>query len=499
MVLAPIAFVPMDDRPVTAALPVMLGRIAGRSVDEPPREMLGRYLQPGAPDRITVWLNTQPPDTLDYVISSDMLAYGGLIASRTPANRFEDAAFRLRELQHLRSARPGAWIGVFGTVMRLAPTGVPASQSGFFGAYPAWLYLQQFANLHDPPGGEEVAEAQHLRQLIGEPTLDAYLQTRNRNYGIDTLLIGLAAHGTIDALVLGQDDAGPIGLHVREVRALLQAAQSEQGRTSIEPGADELGMALVARALARGAKWTPRIAVRYSRPDGASFSDPLEYAPVSAAIGGLIRLCGGVPDNVHPDVNLYVRVPHTSAGEDAALLRDIAAQEEARRSVALADLTFLTSYGDQAAFAERLLREGAAGALDAYASWNTNANTVGTAIAEAIAAGAGRRTGTYSQLAHKEFTFARFVDDYAFHDYVRPMLNGALDAQGVSDHTLLAADLAVPMSELDRSALWNRASSVLKQLYPGYHIASMNISLPWDRTFETQLDAAIAPNLEAAQ
>ena len=47
----PIVFVPLDDRPVTFQLPVMLARIAGRRVVVPPRSMVGNYLQFGRPRR----------------------------------------------------------------------------------------------------------------------------------------------------------------------------------------------------------------------------------------------------------------------------------------------------------------------------------------------------------------------------------------------------------------------------------------------------------------
>jgi len=116
----PIVFVPMDDRPVTLQLPVMLGQIAGRSVVTPPRELLGRYLEPGRPDAIIAWLNAAAPHAGDYVLSSDMLAYGGLVASRVPGPSYADALTRLHEIDRLRSRFPRAWIGVFGTVMRLA-------------------------------------------------------------------------------------------------------------------------------------------------------------------------------------------------------------------------------------------------------------------------------------------------------------------------------------------------------------------------------------------
>ncbi len=498
ILLAAIAFVPIDDRPVTAQLPPMLGRIAGVPVESPPRELQGHFLQAGRSDALIAWLNHEAakPQTHAFVISTDMLAYGGLTASRVPGPTYADAEFRLRELAHLRSLRADAWIGAFGTIMRLAPTGIP-SRTAFFAPYPVWEYLQEYANLHDPPLPTEAARAAHLSALIGEPTLAAYLATRARDLAVDRLLLRLTAERIIDRLVLGQDDAGPTGLHVRDVQ-LLQSELAGAGigdRASIEPGADELGSALVAHAVARAARWTPRIAVTYSMPNGASYQDPIEYGPIATAIDALIAVCGGVRDDEHPDISLYVRVPSTDPMHDEAFASAMAAAVAARRSVALADLSYLESYSDQAAFAQRILASGLAAHLDAYSSWNTNANTVGTALSEAIAAAAGRKLGTYDDLAHRTYTFIMFLDDYAFHDFVRPDLNATLAAQGIVDHSLLSPDVAATMSRRDRALLWQYAAILVSQLDPGYHIAALSIGLPWSRTFETSIDVGLAPNL----
>jgi hypothetical protein len=486
----------MDDRPVTWRLPIMLGQIAGREVVTPPLRLLGNNLQPGDPDAIIAWLNARAPRAPAYVLSSDMLAYGGLIASRVPGPSYADAYTRLREIDRLRARYPGAWIGVFGTIMRLAPTGVPAN-TPFFASYPLWSYLQQYANLHDPLEPAEESEAQRLRGLIGESVLDAYLQTRARNYGVDRLLIGYARAKSIDRLVLGQDDAKPYGLHVPEVQAL-QADLDASGlgdRASIEPGADELGTALVASTLAREARWTPHIAVHYSTPQGAAYQDPLEYAAIGITIDRLIALCGGVLDDATPDVELYVHLPATGAALDETFLGAMRADLDARRSVAVVDLSFEASYPEQKVFATALLTSGLASRLDAYAGWNTGANTTGTALAETIAAGAARRLHSYDALAHRTFTYLRFVDDVDFHDDVRPALNDWLAAQGVTDHTLLAPDVAAQTAERNRALLWYEAQVTLAQLYPQLHIAAMSITLPWDRTFETAIDVRLAPNI----
>ena len=486
----------MDDRQVTWQLPMMLGQIAGRRVVAPPQALLGNNLQPGQPDAIIAWLNAEAPHAQAYVLSSDMLAYGGLIPSRVPGPSYADAYMRLREIGALRRQHPGAWIGVFGTVMRLAPTGVP-SWADYFAPYPIWSYLQQYANFHDPLEPSEEREAEHLRELIGASTLDAYLQTRARNYGIDRRLIAQTSAGAIDRLVLGQDDAKPYGLHVPEVQALqtdLDASDLD-GRASIEPGADELGMAMVAHALARDAKWTPRVAVHYSTPEGASYQDPLEYTPIGATIDRLIALCGGVEAGTAADIQLYVHVPETGAALDDAFLSAITADLDAGRSVAVVDLSFEQNFDVQAAFAKALLNAGLASRLDAYSSWNTDANSVGTALAETIAAGVGRRLHTYDALAHRTFTFTRFVDDVDFHTQVRPELNAWLAAQGITDHTLLQPDVAALTAQRNDALLWHDAQRTLDQLYPDDHIAAMQITMPWDRTFDTRIDARLAPNL----
>lgn len=495
-----VAFLPLDDRPVTRQLPAMLGAIAGERVLMPPRALLGRYLTPGDPEAIGVWLRSpQTQGAQAVVVSTDMLAYGGLVASRTPATSIGVAIGRLRALETLHAREPSAWIAAFGTIMRLAPTAVPAigNAADFFAAGPHVAQLQTYANLHDPPlAGEESATAQRLREQIGSPLLNAYLHTRARNRDVDLYVLGMAANGTLDRVVLGQDDAGPVGLHLKDVRALNRAVErlGIADRTSIEPGADELGMALIAAAFARGIDWRPSVSVHYSRAGGATFNDPLEYAPIDVTVNSLIALCGARRTDTQADISLYVRVPQTSPADDAVFLAEITDQARRGGRAAVADVTFLAdTYAPQTAFVDALLNAGVADKLDAYASWNTAANTVGTALAEAIAASVGRRTGKYNALAHAQFMVDRYVDDYAFHAFVRPQLIASLDAQGIKDHTYLLSSAAVGADLANRQLLWPRALNLLQRIYPQYRNAGITMRLPWDRTFETELDVRLRP------
>ncbi len=492
--ITPIAFVPLDDRPVTYQLPVMLGAIAGQPLVTPPRAAIGTYLRPGDSEALHRWLSGEGTQGVSALVaSSDMIAYGGLVASRIPGVATSDAYARLRALAALKSERSLPFVGVFGTIMRLAPTGVPrlGPAANYYATGQTVDDLQAYANLPDPPRGEDLARAQRLTERIGAPTLAAYLNTRTRNRDVDQWALQLTAEGGFDQIVIGQDDAGPQGLHLQDVAALKRSARRFflGNRAAIEPGADELGMVMLARVFARNARWRPTVSVVYSRPDGGATVDHLEYVPIDTTIGQIVEGCGARRVASAADITLYVRVAETSDSDEAVFEDRIVRDAVAGLSVAVADLTFLHAGPgpEQQELTKALIARGVADKIDAFASWNTDANTIGTALPEAIAAGAGRRTGTYDRREHVEFLLDRYIDDYAFHQFVRPELNERLRARGV-DTTLLLAEDAREASDDNRAALWPYGLDLLAQTFPGYRDAGLTITLPWDRTFETQID-----------
>jgi hypothetical protein len=495
LALATYVVVPLDDRPVTAQLPQLLGTIAGARVAEPPRPLLGAYLEPGDPDALAQWLaHDAPADASGYVVSADMMVYGGLVASRIPGVDRGLAQSRLDRLAALRARRSDAMFSVFGTVMRLAPTGIPAL--GRAAAFPfagadVWGGIQQYANLPDPPvSAADAAAANRLRDRLG-PQIAAYLATRTRNRDVDLQLLALAAAGAFDRVVLGQDDAGPVGLHLRDLAALRDYAAHWDApeRASIEPGADELGMALLAADLSHAAHIVPRVRIVYSRADGAAINDPIEFAPIDTTIRDLIRTCGAqaVEAGAPADFVLYVRVPSTNDDDERAFVDAIAADPQ---HAAIADLTFLATndYAQQRALTDALTARGVATRVMAFASWNTTANTVGTTLPEAIAVLAGQRSGSYDRRAHLTFTLMRYLDDVIFHTAVRPALNDTLTFEGIRDHTYLAPNVAEHTAVQNRALLWRAGIAFIHRVEPQLRADGFTITLPWDRTFETEID-----------
>ena len=493
-----IVFVPIDNRPATSQFPQLIGELAGVRLVEPPAALLGNYLDPGDPAALLRWLDTAPRDAQEFVVSNDMIAYGGLVASRIPSVDAATARARVAALAALRARHSLAAFTVFGTVMRLAPTGVPAigPAAAFPFAGDVWPKIQTYANLPDPPEtAEQQAQGARLRADLG-PTLDAYLDTRARNRDVDLAVFQATARGEFDRAVFGQDDAGPVGLHVADLNALrgYATAAIPAGRWAIEPGTDELGMVLVAAALVREAGLVPRVRVIYSRAAGGTVQDPLEFAPIATTIADVIASCGGVqvPAAAAADVDLFVRVPGTSDADEAAFVDAIA---RAPQRASIADLSFLDSdhLAEQRRLMDELIARGVAGTVNAFASWNTAANTVGTTVPEAFAVLAGRRFNKYDAGRHRAFLFMRYVDDVLFQKVVRPQLDADLAAQGVTDHTLLLPPFAQQTDAENEALLRPLALDLLAQIAPGYRVANLTIALPWNRTFETRLDVRLTP------
>jgi hypothetical protein len=261
---------------------------------------------------------------------------------------------------------------------------------------------------------------------------------------------------------------------------------------SIEPGADELAMIMESAAFARRANWTPRVTVVWSQPKGPSMTDAIEFADWGTIVDDIIATCGGTEVQSGGDIALFVRVRGTSAEQENAFLDAIGTALDRGQLVAVVDLTFFgASYAEQRQLVDEMIARKYAAKLAGFASWNTTANSVGTAIPAAISTGVGKRLGSFNETALAEFLLDRYADDYAFHNYVRPALNDELHKAHIATTYLLPAE-ASRIGEENRARLWPHAVDLLHAIFPDYRDEGLTITLPWDRTFETYLDVRLS-------
>jgi hypothetical protein len=462
----------------------------------PSRGDLGWYTQPGDCDAIAHWLNGCPAG--HFVVSADMLCYGGLVASRTPAVDAERALERLESLRELRSRRPDAVIFAFSIVMRLGTTVTDAQSLAVHQAL--GLYSQLLDRVERLGETNLHPELSAVTAQLGTETVAEYLAVRRRNHAVNSAAIRLAADGVIDYLVLAQEDSAPVGIHIPELSALHSQVEEFRltDRVAIHPGADEVGVVLMARH--HTSTSSARIAVEYAAPEGAAVIPRFEHQPISHTVGSQLRAAGArtaVADEadallvVHTPIGAQTDIAEAPPpGESPALAaqaRAIAGRTRAVSSagmpVGLADLAYCNGADPELIAA---LTRGGAHHLTAYAGWNTAGNTLGTAIAQLCiaASGAGAVRAAAARDAARDFIACRFTDDYGYQSCVRKLAGERAAAIGANPFML--GDHAARIEQFVRGKLQPFAHAAYSDLLgaSGALAERVRVSLPWQRLFE---------------
>lgn len=274
--LGEIAIVPLDDRPFPSVTPGEIAVAGGHTPLTPDVGLLGEFFTYGQPDAVGDWWSEAAVEADASVVAIPMLAYGGLVASRTCVTDLDSAREKLGVLQEVKAAHPEHKVYAFDVIQRLTiePTsGYPGMYSG---PVRRWAELMdQVENL----GREDLRPAyEDVAAEIPAEIKEDYLCARTRNHEINKEMVRGAAAGTIDFLVLGQDDASAFGPHRAEKVALAEliAELGVQSRVKMYPGADVLGALLTAKLVVERLGVTPTVSVEWSRTPGENWVAPFQ-------------------------------------------------------------------------------------------------------------------------------------------------------------------------------------------------------------------------------
>ncbi|TDE92624.1 DUF4127 family protein [Occultella glacieicola] len=334
--LGEIAVVPLDDRPFPAVTPLEIAAAGGHTAIAPPTDDLGEFFTYGDADAVGQWWLEAAAEADASVVALPMLAYGGLVASRACGTDLETARERLSVLEEVKTANPDRPVYAFDVIQRLTiePTsGYPGSYSG---PVRRWAELMdQVENL----GMEELrAEYEQVAASIPEEIRTDYLCARARNHQINQDMIHAAADGTIDFLVLGQDDASAYGPH-RAEKERLAALIAELGvgdRVKIYPGADVLGALLTAKLVVERLGVDPSVAVEWSRTPGEEWTAPYQDIPYGDLVNEYITTLGAVRSDT-PDADVLLMANTSGAGSLHPFVDRISAEVAHGRLVAIGD------------------------------------------------------------------------------------------------------------------------------------------------------------------
>lgn len=483
---AKVLLIPLDDRPPCLQFPVRMGQIANVALVSPPRELLGRFTQFGQSDEIVAWLGQQDLRQFDAaIVSMDMLAYGGLVASRVHATPVSQAMQRVEIIKSLRWKAPQLKIYGSSVIMRLAPT-ADGKNEAYREKLSKWAEISPYT--------DEKELTTRLEKEIPTEALTDYQQARERNLSLNQLAVELVKSRVFDYLILSQDDAKPRGVHIRDREVLIKTVneQNLSDKIAVQPGADEVSMLLLARAVSDKYNYHPKIKAVYSTEAVARRVMPFEDRPLSKTVSFHLKAVGAreVSDVQQADIVFFVFATRFEDGSAAKFAREIVdfVNKNPKKGIILADIDPKGDVqGGDIPFTESLHQQGIFSKIFGYACWNTAGNAIGTALPHGIVYGASREIKSTKiqaeamKKAQRWFILNRLLDDFAYHSVVRPTVQKVGREKGWNVYRLTDAQTQ-EIEALCRGELTSYAAS------QNFGLRNLTFDLPWNRTFEAEID-----------
>ena len=256
----------------------------------------------------------------------------------------------------------------------------------------------------------------------------------------------------------------------------------------------------------------PRIKVVYSDPASADKVPPLESLPLKTMVAQHLKLAGAeLVEDGETDLDLLIYVPYKKPWnvpgperkpDSVAFARQVKRVMESGRQVAVADLSLVNRM-------DPFLAEWALGSLnlhelEAFASWNTPANTIGTVVAQAVCHQIAEKSTSWtlsarleSEKTHQAFLLARFLDDYLYQTVVRAEVKSQVKGLSPKANPLLNLFGPAGVSVRSRMVAWG--TSLFERRYLGqtfclepqktlveFTNSKLEVILPWPRTFEVE-------------
>jgi Protein of unknown function (DUF4127) len=429
--------VPPDTRPPTLHFPLRLAQAVGLEVFTPPPKALNHLNQPGNFEALKSWLLGYTPQADILIISLEQLTLGGMIPARRVNDPLEQVLEKLELLKHLKRLNPKLKILAFGVIVRVGHGNDPIEEKPYYGEHGDSLraYSEAFDRFERRQSPENEKHLWQATKPIPRTILEDWLSTRQRNFQMHTKALELTKEDVLEHLCLTLDDTSTYGLASHD-RHKLEKHTDDLGlwyKVDIYPGADEVPVTLLARALQEKPS---KVYVRYSSTNGANTGMIFEDRPAGELIKAHVRAAGCIQTDTlqNADFVLAVNTPAVTQSEERPdfLKVDTAARHlpefidfirqtlKENKPLSIADIAYPN--GAEQRFM-KLLDGVDLHKLSGFSAWNTAGNSLGSAIA----------MGVLSQLiqhhaAWVEILFNRFVDDYLYQTLVREQLRQKLRA-----------------------------------------------------------------------
>lgn len=492
-----IVMLTLDERPCNFDYPAMMPKTDYELV-LPPKNIMGDWKKPGNVELISEWVMKNAENADALVLSLDTLVYGGIVPSRLHMEKEEDLIKRVDIIKKLREINPEMKLFVFGLIMRCPSYSSDAEEPDYYGEcgaeihlYGKYTHMEKLGIMTD----EDVKDFERVKKVVKEEYLDDYLTRRKTNRAVLMHALSYVADDTIDYFIVPQDDASVYGftsMDQVEVREFLKTNVLHK-KTAMYPSADDIGLTLLARAVAQLSGVRPKVYVHYSSIKGGLTIPLVEDRIVGETVKYHILSVDGIQVYSLPEADILLGVNVGSDMLGTYDLENVIAYDIERnlaefvnfiqyalslnKIVAIADIARLNTADKE--LTAILHKEKMMFDIHAYAGWNTSSNTTGTTLCQAILYMLGK-----DKKQNDNFLVHRYFEDIGYMGYARKYVTeNLLPDMGYDFYGIDAKDGKV--AELVKNAI----CSYMEENYPDVYsrVEEVNIKMPWIRMFETDV------------
>lgn len=478
-----ITVIPLDSRPCNTVWMKDLAQLAGFGLTMYPREKCGNLHQGADPEDELKWLDKEIEGTDYLIIAADGLCSGGLVQARLGQIDLKQTLNKLEVLSRYKRQYPNLRIYLFDTIMRTTITAYGPDTEIY------WGKMNEFSRLtgrvhffHEP---EEEKRLEELKKEIPDSIVEIFLNARRIKHELNKYFLRLVSERILDYMILLQEDAMPYGIQKIE-QEILQKQIKEQNlenHVKFYNGTDEGGVVLLGKILMQEKGITPKIHLHLPEAEALNKVMLFEDQPFSENLANMMDTMGFIKtknaDEADFILSVYAEKPNINLNTNTTepilpvknkryyeFIRKVDAFLYSKKPVALVDLLFPNGGSPD------LLLDLEFSKLKTYSAWNTASNAMGSALCE-IACHLVNPGNTSTK-----FRDERFLDDCLYQYTVRRIVNEKYLKLGYNVYDLgIGNDLV--LGEI--KTLMDHLGGWL-----GKH--NYQISLPWQRTFEAEIE-----------
>lgn len=487
-----IVYLPLDERPCNYAFAGQIAQGTPVRLAVPEKHILGDKKKPADLTGVMDFLTRETVDADACVLSLDMLLYGGIIPSRIHHMTRQTLLERLEAVRQLKQRNPKLKIFAFALIMRCPSYSSADEEPDYYETCGREIFLTGQVKHKKALGLLSEAEAQVLLDTYQEKTGPYLADFENRRSLNREILEKILTEyrDCFQVLVIPQDDSSAYGYTTVD-REYLKQAVAATGREPIPmyPGADEVGMSLLANAACALMGRNPAVKLVYAHQDAPKMVPLYEDRPVGQTIPVLLATSGCHVTEEMPDITLYLNYPAHSPVEvwqdpsEGYKLRDlegfcdrIAEDVREGKLAAVADCAYCN--GGDAELVQMLAQRTELEELAAYAGWNTSSNTLGTVACQAVFAWLFGKSAQ-----HALFTAQRLYEDVGYCGHVRREVTALIEPMGFGYFN--AGEENGQVAQLVRQRLEVYMQTLLPRMAEKYAIDRCR--MPWRRMFEVDL------------